>query len=58
MSIQTTIRLSREEAEQLLINRYIENAEARAKEHIVDFTDKELEDAIESTFDNYTIEEE
>lgn len=56
MSIQSTTTITREEAINRAINKRIDKN--RQKELLAKFTmmsDTELEDYLESTFDNYTI---
>ena len=56
MSIQTTNYLLREEADEMAISvllngKYLK----RARHDVIDMSDEEIEDLIETTFDNYSI---
>ena len=56
MSIQTTNNITREEAEQMAIYKYLEMSEWRKlKAKFVAMDNEELEDYIEKEFDNYSI---
>ncbi len=57
MSIQTTIHLTRKEAEERLLEDWLGNEERkRAIRMIIDtMGDQEVEDALESQFENFSI---
>jgi hypothetical protein len=56
MSIQSTIELNRQEAEDRLISKLLDEKYRRiARSEVVLMTDKEIEDALEETFDNFMI---
>ena len=57
MGIQSTQYITRKQAEQMFLEDYILNNEARIRREAQILTDEELEDALERTFDNYKIVE-
>lgn len=55
MGIQTTRFITRDDAERQWMQQYITNNQERLLREVRILTDTELEDALESTFDNYRI---
>lgn len=55
MGIQSTRYLTRQEAETQWIQQYITRHRERLEREAKLFTDEELENELESTFDNYEI---
>lgn len=55
MSIQSTLDVSREKAENLALHKYIENNGKEIKARFVVMEDKELEDYLDEHFYNYNI---
>lgn len=58
MSVQTTQIITREEAERRLIYKRTEEERERLRKSVIgSMTNEEIEDELESTFDNYIIKE-
>lgn len=55
MGIQSTHSITREQAEKMYLDDYAVINEERIKREARIMTDQELEDALEHTFDNYSI---
>lgn len=57
MGIQSTTQLTRKEAEERFLTKILEDKDyiKYLKSAIILLTDEELEDGLESTFDNYSI---
>lgn len=57
MGVQSTRYITREDAERMWVQQYITRNQERLIREAKTFTDEQLEDELESTFDNYMITE-
>jgi hypothetical protein len=57
MSIQSTTELTRKEAEERFIFHRLEIYKERLKKDVAFLSDRQIEDELESTFDNFMIKE-
>lgn len=55
MSIQVTIELTREEAEDRMVSKILKREEEDTRSAVVSLGDEEIEDFIEDEFYNYSI---
>jgi hypothetical protein len=55
MSIQSTTNLTREEAEERLVFKLLEDQRAKKIAYVKTLSNEQIEDELESTFDNYSV---